>query len=53
MSNILLKNAPELPMSGDAPDTTKLQQGIIYNYNGQLVVFDGEKIISYQQSLKK
>tara|TARA_R100001163_G_C5064196_1_gene201707 strand:- start:841 stop:1596 length:756 start_codon:yes stop_codon:yes gene_type:complete len=49
----LLKNAPELPMSGDAPDTTKLQQGIIYNYNGQLVVFDGKKIISYQQSLKK
>lgn len=43
----LLTNAPKLPMTGDAPDLNKLQQGIIYNYNGQLVVFDGEKIAPY------
>jgi hypothetical protein len=43
----LIKNSPKLPMSGDAPDLSKLQQGVIYNYNGQLVVFDGEKIAPY------
>ena len=43
----LLNNAPKLPMTGDAPDLSKLNQGIIYNYNGQLVVFDGEKIAPY------
>jgi len=43
----LLENSPKLPMSGDAPNLSKLQQGIIYNYNGQLVVFDGEKIAPY------
>ena len=48
----LLTNSPKLPMSGDAPDLSKLQQGVIYNYNGQLVVFNGKNIISYRQSLK-
>ena len=48
----LKKNSPKLPMSGDAPDLSKLQQGVIYNYNGQLVVFNGKNIISYRQSLK-
>ena len=43
----LKNNAPKLPMTGDAPDLNKLQQGVIYNYNGQLVVFDGEKIAPY------
>ena len=45
----LLDSSPAIPMDGDKPDLTKIKTGDIFNNNGQLVVFDGQKFVSFQQ----
>ena len=45
----LLNSSPAIPMDGDKPDLTKIKTGDIFNNNGQLVVFDGQKFVSFQQ----
>ena len=45
----LLKSSPAIPMDGDKPDLTKIKTGDIFNNNGQLVVFDGQRFVSFQQ----
>ena len=45
----LLKSSPAIPMDGDKPDLTKIKTGDIFNNNGQLVVFDGTRFVSFQQ----
>ena len=45
----LLSNAPKIPIVDGKPDLTNITEGIAYNNNGQLVVFDGEKFVSYKE----
>lgn len=48
--DILLEKAIPLPMKNGQLDTSvKLQEGLNYNYNGQLVVFDGKRLVPYQE----
>ena len=35
--------------NGQLDTSVKLQEGLNYNYNGQLVVFDGKRLVPYQE----
>ena len=49
----LLKNAIPLPVKDGKVDIGSLQKGISYNYNGQLVVFDGKELVPYSDYIKR
>ena len=51
----LLSEAPALPLlpNNGGADMNKMVKGIPYNYNGQLVVFDGKELISYKDFMSK
>lgn len=49
----LLENAIPLPIKDGKVDTGSLQKGISYNYNNQLVVFDGKELVPYADYIKR
>ena len=49
----LLENAIPLPVKDGKVDTGSLQKGISYNYNNQLVVFDGKELVPYADYIKR
>ena len=49
----LLENAIPLPIKDGEVDIGSLQKGISYNYNGQLVVFDGKELVRYEDYIKR
>jgi len=49
----LLENAIPLPVKNGKVDTGSLQKGISYNYNNQLVVFDGKELVPYADYIKR
>ena len=51
--NKLLENAIPLPVKDGKVDTGSLQKGISYNYNNQLVVFDGKELVPYSEYINR
>jgi len=49
----LLERAIPLPIKDGKVDTSSLQKGISYNYNNQLVVFDGKELVPYADYIKR
>tara|TARA_R100001463_G_scaffold103367_1_gene157662 strand:+ start:428 stop:1165 length:738 start_codon:yes stop_codon:yes gene_type:complete len=49
----LLKNAIPLPVKNGQVDKGSLQKGISYNYNNQLVVFDGKELVPYSEYINR
>ena len=49
----LLENAIPLPIKDGQVDKGSLQKGLSYNYNGQLVVYDGKDLVPYAEYLKR
>ena len=49
----LLERAIPLPIKDGKVDTGSLQKGISYNYNNQLVVFDGKELVPYADYIKR
>ena len=49
----LLEKAIPLPIKDGKVDTGSLQKGISYNYNNQLVVFDGKELVPYADYIKR
>tara|TARA_R100001594_G_scaffold84493_1_gene119015 strand:+ start:512 stop:1291 length:780 start_codon:yes stop_codon:yes gene_type:complete len=49
----ILENAPKVPIVNGAIDINSLQEGIIYNYNNQAFVYDGEKFIPYAKYINQ
>ena len=48
----LLKSSPSIPLDpndSSKPDLSKIKTGDIFNNNGELVVFDGQRFVSFQQ----
>jgi len=54
MNEELLKTAIPIPMKNGSPDISvlKLQEGLTYNFNNQLLVWDGERLIPYKDRQK-
>ena len=49
----LLENAIPLPIKDGQVDKGSLQKGVSYNYNGQLVVYDGKDLVPYADYIKR
>jgi len=49
----LLENAIPLPIKDGQVDKGSLQKGLSYNYNGQLVVYDGKDLVPYADYIKR
>ena len=49
----LLENAIPLPIKNGEVDRGSLQKGISYNYNNQLVVFDGKELVPYSEYINR
>ena len=48
----LLKSSPPIPIDpndSSKPDLSKIEKGDIFNNEGQLVVYDGKRFVSFQQ----
>ena len=54
MNKELLETAIPIPIKNGSPDISelKLQEGIIYSFNNQLLVWDGERLIPYRDRKK-
>ena len=51
--NNLLSKAIPLPIKDGQVDKGSLQKGLSYNYNGQLVVYDGKDLVPYADYIKR
>ena len=52
MEKDLLEKSIPIPMKNGSPDVNGLQTGLIYNFNNQLLVWDGERLIPYKDRQK-